>query len=58
MLLVQEHVPKEDLKNVAFPAIFTSNKKKRWSMKVDIKDKHILVHFEQGFGDSIMFARI
>ena len=26
-------------------------------MKVDIKDKHILVHFEQGFGDTIMFAR-
>ena len=26
-------------------------------MKVDIKDKHILVHFEQGFGDSIMFVR-
>ena len=26
-------------------------------MKVDIKDKRILVHFEQGFGDSIMFVR-
>ncbi len=26
-------------------------------MKVDIKDKHVLVHFEQGFGDSIMFVR-
>ena len=26
-------------------------------MKIDIKNKHILVHFEQGFGDTIMFAR-
>jgi hypothetical protein len=47
---------KEDLGNIAFPAIF-SNKKKRWNMKLNIKDKHILVHFEQGFGDSIMFSR-
>ena len=54
---LQHRFLKEDLENIAFPAIFTSNKKKRWSMKVDIKDKHILVHFEQGFGDSIMFAR-
>ena len=54
---LQHRFQKEDLKNVAFPALFVNNKKKRWSMKVDIKDKHILVHFEQGFGDSIMFAR-
>jgi len=53
---LQHRFQKEDLKNVAFPPIF-SNKKKRWNMKVDIKDKHILVHFEQGFGDSIMFVR-
>ena len=26
-------------------------------MKVNTEDKHILVHFEQGFGDTIMFAR-
>lgn len=54
---LQHRFLKEDLNNVAFPPIFTSNKKKRWNMKLDIKDKHILVHFEQGFGDTIMFAR-
>lgn len=53
---LQHRFQKEDLGNVVFPAIF-SNKKKRWSLKVDIKDKHVLVHFEQGFGDSIMFVR-
>ena len=53
---LQHRFQKEDLNNVAFPPLF-SNKKKRWSLKVDIKDKHVLVHFEQGFGDSIMFVR-
>ena len=53
---LQHRFQKEDLKNVAFPAIF-HNKKKRWNMKIDITNKHILVHFEQGFGDTIMFAR-
>ena len=53
---LQHRFQKEDLKNVSFPPIF-SNKKKRWNMKVDITNKHILVHFEQGFGDSIMFIR-
>jgi len=54
---LQHRFQKEDLGNIAFPQLFLTNKKKRWSLKVDIKDKHILVHFEQGFGDSIMFAR-
>lgn len=53
---LQHRFLKEDLGNNRFPAIF-SNKKKRWSLKVDISGKHLLVHFEQGFGDSIMFAR-
>ena len=53
---LQHRFQKEDLKNASFPAIF-SNKKKRWNLKVDINDKYILVHFEQGFGDTIMFAR-
>jgi len=53
---LQHRFQKEDLGNVAFPKIFTT-KKKRWNMKVDIKGKHVLVHFEQGFGDSIMFVR-
>ena len=53
---LQHRFQKEDLGNVAFPEIFKT-KKKRWNMKVDITNKTILVHFEQGFGDSIMFAR-
>lgn len=53
---LQHRFQKEDLNNVAFPPLLTT-KKKRWNMKVDIKDKRILVHFEQGFGDSIMFVR-
>lgn len=53
---LQHRFQKEDLKNVSFPAIFAS-KKKRWNIKLNIKDKKILVHFEQGFGDSIMFVR-
>ena len=53
---LQHRFQKEDLKNVSFPPIF-NKKKKRWNMKVDITNKHVLVHFEQGFGDSIMFVR-
>ncbi len=53
---LQHRFQKEDLKNVAFPQLLTT-KKKKWNMKLDIKDKRILVHFEQGFGDSIMFVR-
>ncbi len=53
---LQHRFQKEDLKNASFPQLF-SNKKKRWNMKVNTEDKHILVHFEQGFGDTIMFAR-
>ncbi len=54
---LQHRFQKEDLKNVAFPQLFITNKKKRWNLKHNINDKHILVHFEQGFGDTIMFAR-
>ncbi len=53
---LQHRFQKEDLKNISFPEIF-KNKKKRWNIKNDITGKHILVHFEQGFGDSIMFVR-
>ncbi len=53
---LQHRFQKEDLKNVSFPQLLTT-KKKKWNMKIDIKDKRILVHFEQGFGDSIMFVR-
>ena len=53
---LQHRFLKEDLGNVAFPELLKT-KKKKWNMKMDISDKKILVHFEQGFGDSIMFAR-
>ena len=53
---LQHRFQKEDLGNVAFPEIF-KNKKKRWNIKLDITGKVILVHFEQGFGDTIMFSR-
>ena len=53
---LQHSFLQEDLNNVAFQKLLTT-KKKKWNMKLDIKDKHILVHFEQGFGDSIMFVR-
>lgn len=53
---LQHRFLKEDLGNVAFPELLKT-KKKRWNMKIDISNKIILVHFEQGFGDSIMFAR-
>ena len=53
---LQHRFQKEDLGNVAFPEIFKS-KKKRWNIKLDISNKVMLIHFEQGFGDSIMFAR-
>ncbi|MBR6127671.1 glycosyltransferase family protein [bacterium] len=53
---LQHRFLKEDLGNVAFPEIFKT-KKKRWNMKMDISDKKMLVHFEQGFGDSILFVR-
>lgn len=53
---LQHRFQKEDLGNVTFPQLLKT-KKRRWNMKVNISDKHLLVHFEQGFGDSIMFVR-
>ena len=53
---LQHRFLKEDLGNVAFPELLKT-KKKKWNMKLDISNKIILVHFEQGFGDSIMFVR-
>lgn len=53
---LQHRFQKEDCQHNSFPSLF-SNKKKRWNPKVDIKNKRILVHYEQGFGDSIMFVR-
>lgn len=53
---LQHRFLKEDLGNIAFPELLKT-KKKKWNMKLDISNKVILAHFEQGFGDSIMFAR-
>jgi len=47
---------KEDLEECAFPEIFL-NKRLKWNEKTDLKGKSVLFHFEQGFGDSIMFIR-
>ena len=53
---LQHRFLKEDLGNVAFPELLKT-KKKKWSIKQDITNKTVLVHFEQGFGDTIMFSR-
>ena len=40
--------------NLKYPI---KNTNKRWDLKTDIKDKTLLVHYEQGFGDTIMYCR-
>lgn len=40
--------------NLKYPI---KNTNKRWNLKTDIKDKTLLVHYEQGFGDTIMYCR-
>ncbi len=47
---------KEDLDDGAFPAIFM-DKKLRWNEKTNFEGKSVILYFEQGFGDSIMFVR-
>lgn len=46
---------KEDLDGMTFPKAFYGEK--MWNEKTDLKGKNILVYFEQGFGDTIMFSR-
>lgn len=46
---------KEDLNGLTFPKCFYGDK--LWNEKTDIKGKHVLVYYEQGFGDTIMFSR-
>lgn len=41
--------------NLKYP--ITSTNDNRWDLYTDIKDKTLLIHFEQGFGDTIMYAR-
>lgn len=41
--------------NLKYP--IDDNGKKRWDLKSDISDKRLLIHYEQGFGDTIMYSR-
>lgn len=39
--------------NLKYPA----DEAKKWDFKSDISDKTLLIHYEQGFGDTIMYCR-
>lgn len=39
--------------NLEYPA----DKTKKWDLNTNISDKTLLVHYEQGFGDTIMYSR-
>ncbi len=41
--------------NLEYPVKFSPDKK--WNLCSDISDKILMVHYEQGFGDSIMYCR-
>lgn len=41
--------------NLKYPVEF--NIEKKWDFKSDISDKTLLVHYEQGFGDTFMYCR-
>ena len=47
---------KEDLPGAAFASIL-KYKDKMWKMEEPLNGKNILIHYEQGFGDTIMFIR-
>ena len=47
---------KEDIPGMAFGSI-TQNMNKVWKIGDSLEGKKVLVHYEQGFGDSIMFVR-
>ena len=40
---------------VMYPQVLTQDK--RWDGISDLKDKTVIAHYEQGFGDSVMFSR-
>lgn len=44
-----------DDENLRYPII--SDTEKIWDLKSDISDKILLVHYEQGFGDTFMYCR-
>ena len=41
--------------SVAYPRILTNET--RWDGKADISNADVIAHYEQGFGDSVMFSR-
>ena len=47
---------KEDISGAAFGSIL-NYPDKLWKIGDSIEDKDVLIHYEQGFGDSIMFIR-
>ena len=46
---------KEDIKSCVFPSMFFGPK--GWKVGKSIKNKNVLLHSEQGFGDTLLFAR-
>lgn len=44
-----------DDKNLKYPVL--TSKGIKWDLKSDISDKTLLVHYEQGFGDTFMYCR-
>ena len=36
---------------------YPSDISRKWDFKSDISDKNLLVHYEQGFGDTVMYSR-
>lgn len=42
-------------KNLEYPISYAPEK--RWNLKSDISDKVLLIHYEQGFGDTFMYCR-
>lgn len=42
-------------KNLEYPISYAPEKK--WNLKSDISDKVLLIHYEQGFGDTFMYCR-
>lgn len=44
-----------DTGKVAYPVLLTGEK--RWNGKDDLSNSTVIVHYEQGFGDSVMFSR-
>ncbi|MCR5265944.1 MAG: tetratricopeptide repeat protein [Cyanobacteria bacterium RUI128] len=43
------------VESIAYPKVLTDET--RWDGKSDLSDCDVIVHYEQGFGDSVMFSR-